>query len=118
MLAFILFEKFPLEAFIFANIISYGFTGILVLRLFRHHFGVLIRELTKPVLLSVSISAIILAFGLEIFIWAGDTDPLFALIAAAGSLAATCFALYSQLLSRSEKQKFVTFVRNNISSAR
>ena len=116
LLSFVLLKYFTLEAFIYANIISYGFCEIFTLRLFRHHFRISIMALIKPVLLSGTISSIILTFGHSLLLWIGMTDIFYALVAVGCLLIAVWFALYSLGLSSLERHNLVTMMRNQISN--
>ena len=114
--SYALLKYYTLEAFIYANIVSYSFCEILMLRIFRHHFTIAIKDLIKPVLLSASISAIIVTLGHRLFLFFGITDIFYALMVIGSLLIAVWFTLYALGLSSLERQNLVIMVRNQFSN--
>jgi len=116
LLSFVLLKYFTFEAFIYANIVSYSFCVIFMLRIFRRHFTIAIKNLIKPVLLSACISAIILTLGHRLFLLVGITDIFYAMVAIGSLLIAVWFTIYTLGLSSLEKQNLVIMVRNQFSN--
>ena len=108
----LLMQANTLEAFIYANIISYSCTEVLVLKLFRKRLGVSILDLTKPVLSSVFVSAIVLVFGHELLKLRDEVNPFLDLFVAGVCLAVIATIFYIFGLSDVEKRKLQALIKD------